>query len=47
LFNADSIHLFVQWLIYCYIAMHISGVVYADLNQNKGIVSGMISGGTE
>jgi len=43
--TADSIHLFVQWLIYGFIILHIAGVVYSDLHNNKGIVSGMINGG--
>lgn len=43
--SANSIHSFVQYLIYGYIILHIVGVVRADLYKNKGIVSGMINGG--
>ena len=43
--TANSIHSFVQYGIYAYIFLHIIGVVRADLNKNKGIVSGMINGG--
>ena len=43
--TASSIHSFVQWGIYAYILLHLIGVVRADLNRNKGIVSGMINGG--
>jgi len=43
--TANSIHSFVQYLIYAYTLVHIFGVVRADLNKNKGIVSGMINGG--
>jgi cytochrome b561 len=43
--TASSVHLFFQYGIYAYILLHIIGVVRADLGNNKGIVSGMISGG--
>lgn len=43
--TAGSIHQFVQYGIYAYILFHIIGVIRADLNKNKGIVSGMINGG--
>ena len=43
--TANSIHSFVQYGIYAYILLHLIGVVRADLNKNKGIVSGMINGG--
>jgi len=44
--TASSLHSFFQWGIYAYILLHLIGVVRADLNKNKGIVSGMINGGT-
>jgi Ni/Fe-hydrogenase 1 B-type cytochrome subunit len=44
--TASSLHSFFQWGIYAYILLHLIGVVRADLNKNKGIVSGMIHGGT-
>ncbi len=43
--TASSLHSFFQWGIYAYIMLHLIGVVRADLNKNKGIVSGMINGG--
>ena len=43
--TASSLHSFFQWGIYAYILLHLIGVVRADLNKNKGIVSGMINGG--
>jgi Ni/Fe-hydrogenase 1 B-type cytochrome subunit len=43
--SANSIHSFVQYLIYAYILVHLIGVVRADLNKSRGIVSGMIHGG--
>jgi cytochrome b561 len=43
--TASSVHSFFQYGIYAYILLHIIGVVRADLNKNKGIVSGMINGG--
>jgi cytochrome b561 len=42
--TASSLHSFFQWGIYAYILLHLTGVVRADLNKNKGIVSGMIHG---
>jgi cytochrome b561 len=42
--TASSLHSFFQWGIYAYISLHLIGVVRADLNKNKGIVSGMIHG---
>jgi Ni/Fe-hydrogenase 1 B-type cytochrome subunit len=43
--TASSLHSFFQYGIYAYILLHLIGVVRADLNKNKGIVSGMINGG--
>lgn len=42
---AHEIHGFVQYLIYAYILAHIVGVVRADMQKQKGIVSAMINGG--
>jgi cytochrome b561 len=42
--TASSLHSFFQWGIYAYILLHLIGVVRADLNKSKGIVSGMIHG---
>jgi Ni/Fe-hydrogenase 1 B-type cytochrome subunit len=44
--TASSLHSFVQYGIYSYILFHIIGVVRADLDKHKGIVSGMIHGGS-
>jgi len=43
--SAHQIHSFVQYLIYAYILAHIVGVVRADMNKQKGMVSAMINGG--
>ena len=42
---AREVHGFVQYLIYAYILAHIVGVVRADMNKQKGVVSAMINGG--
>lgn len=42
--TAGSLHVFFQYGIYAFILFHLVGVVRADLNRNKGIVSGMING---
>jgi Ni,Fe-hydrogenase I cytochrome b subunit len=39
-----TVHSFNQYLIYCYILIHLIGVVRADVRENKGIISGMING---
>lgn len=44
---AREIHQFVQYLIYGYILFHLTGVIRADLNKQKGIVSAMINGGNQ
>ncbi len=40
-----SVHSFVQYLLFAYILAHLIGVIRADLNKQKGIVSAMINGG--
>ena len=42
---AKSIHGFVQYLIYGYIAVHLIGVVLADVTSNPGIISRMFNNG--
>ncbi len=39
-----QVHSFVQYLIYGFILLHLSGVIIADLGKHQGIVSGMIHG---
>jgi len=39
-----QVHSFVQYLIYGFIVLHLSGVILADLGKHQGIVSGMIHG---
>lgn len=40
-----EIHGFGQYLIYAFVFFHLCGVIIADLEKSKGIVSGMINGG--
>jgi Ni/Fe-hydrogenase 1 B-type cytochrome subunit len=42
--NIKQIHSFVQYLIYGFILIHLVGVIMADGNRHKGLVSGMIHG---
>lgn len=41
-----TVHSFTQYLIYLYILIHLTGVIRADLTDNKGLVSRMIHGST-
>ena len=40
-----TIHSFCQYLMYGFVALHLAGVIVADITHSKGIVSGMINGG--
>jgi cytochrome b len=40
-----EVHGFFQYLIYAFVALHLLGVILADIGKAKGIVSGMINGG--
>ena len=42
-----SIHSFCQYLMYGFVALHLVGVIVADITHSKGIVSGMINGGKQ
>lgn len=42
--SIKQIHAFLQWVIYGFIVLHITGVILADLGKYKGLVSGMIHG---
>lgn len=42
--SIKQIHSFVQYLIYGFILLHLVGVIRADANSHKGLVSGMIHG---
>ena len=42
-----EVHGFIMYLIFGFIVIHILGVVLAENNQGKGIVSDMINGGEE
>ena len=42
--NIKQIHSFVQYGIYAFILVHLVGVIRADGNKHKGLVSGMIHG---
>jgi Ni,Fe-hydrogenase I cytochrome b subunit len=42
-----QIHSFLQYLIYSFILVHLVGVIRADLDKHRGIVSGMIHGQTK
>lgn len=44
---AKNIHSLVQWGLYGYIIIHITGVILADLGKYNGIVSRMINGKSE
>ncbi|MEI7526244.1 MAG: cytochrome b/b6 domain-containing protein [Mariniphaga sp.] len=39
-----KIHSFCQYLMYGFVAVHLGGVIIADLTHSGGIVSGMING---
>jgi len=39
-----EIHSFGQYLMYAFVIIHLSGVLIADITNNKGLVSGMING---
>jgi Ni/Fe-hydrogenase 1 B-type cytochrome subunit len=39
-----EIHSFGQYLMYGFVIIHLSGVLIADITNNKGLVSGMING---
>ncbi len=41
---AQSLHSFLQYLLYAYALLHIAGVLRADMNRYPGIVSRMIHG---
>ena len=40
-----TIHSFCQYLMYGFVALHLGGVIVADITHSKGVVSGMINGG--
>jgi len=40
-----TIHSFCQYLMYGFVALHLCGVIVADITHSKGVVSGMINGG--
>ena len=42
---AREIHETLQYFMYLYILAHLAGVIYAEMKQQKGIVSAMINGG--
>jgi Ni/Fe-hydrogenase 1 B-type cytochrome subunit len=42
--DIKQVHSFVQYLIYAFILFHLVGVIRADGNRHKGLVSGMIHG---
>jgi Ni/Fe-hydrogenase 1 B-type cytochrome subunit len=42
--SIKQLHALLQWVIYGFIVMHITGVILADLGKYKGLVSGMIHG---
>jgi len=42
--SIKQVHIFIQYLIYAYIVIHLVGVVRSDLGKHKGLVSGMIHG---
>lgn len=42
--SIKQVHALLQWVIYGFIVMHITGVILADLGKYKGLVSGMIHG---
>ena len=39
-----QVHEFVQYGIYAFIILHLTGVLWADLTNNNGLISGMIHG---
>jgi cytochrome b561 len=39
-----KIHIFVQYFIYGFILIHLTGVLKADMGNHRGLVSGMIHG---
>lgn len=39
-----KIHSFCQYLMYAFVAIHLLGVIIADLTHSGGIISGMING---
>ena len=39
-----QVHSVAQYLVYFYVALHIAGVIRAEVTGNKGIVSAMING---
>jgi Ni/Fe-hydrogenase 1 B-type cytochrome subunit len=39
-----TVHRFVQYFIYAFVFIHLSGLVIADNSNAKGIISGMING---
>ena len=43
---ASTIHQVVQYGMYAFVVLHTCGVILADLGKDKGIVSGMINGGS-
>ncbi len=40
-----TIHGFCQYLMYGFVALHLAGVIVADITHSRGVVSGMINGG--
>jgi len=42
--SIKQIHALLQWVIYGFVVMHITGVILADLGKYRGLVSGMIHG---
>jgi Ni,Fe-hydrogenase I cytochrome b subunit len=40
----EEIHSFGQYVMYAFVIIHLSGVIIADITNNKGLVSGMING---
>lgn len=42
--NLKSIHEFLQYAMYAFVFIHLSGVIRAETGKIKGVVSGMING---
>lgn len=45
--TVKEVHNFTMYLVMAFTALHIVGVVYAELTKNRGIVSDMIHGGDQ
>lgn len=44
--NIKKVHSFCMYVVLAFIVVHITGVIWAELKRNKGIVSDMINGGS-